>query len=113
MQKSNQPDKQTQEKIQRLQAIEQQIQSLLMQKQSFQLELDETENALQEVEKTKEGVYKLLGQVLLKASKPEVEKELNQKKDILSLRTKTIEKQEQNLNQEKEKLRKQVMDKIK
>jgi prefoldin beta subunit len=107
------PDKKTQEKIQRLQTIEQQIQSLLIQKQTFQLELDETENALEEVTKTNEGIYKLLGNVLLKTSKSEVEKELKQKKDILSLRTKYIKNQEKNLNEEKEKLRKEVMDKIK
>ena len=45
-------DKETQEKIQELQAFEHTFQNILMQKQAFQIELSETENALKEVEKT-------------------------------------------------------------
>lgn len=110
MQKINQ---ETQEKIQQLQIFEQNIQNLLLQKQAFQFELNEAENALDEVKKTKDDVYKLIGQVMLKASKSEIEKDLNQKKDILSLRVKAIEKQESQLKEESEKIKKEVMKKIK
>jgi prefoldin beta subunit len=110
MQKIN---KETQEKIQQLQIFEQNLQNLLIQKQAFQFELSETENALKELGKTKEDVYKLVGQVMLKASKTEIEKELNQKKDILSLRVKAIEKQETQLKEETEKIKGEVMKKIK
>lgn len=103
----------TQEKIQQLQIFEQNLQNLLLQKQAFQFELNETENALDEIGKTKEDIYKLIGQVILKASKPEIEKELNQKKDILNLRIKAIEKQEKQLKEETEKLREEVMKKLK
>jgi len=105
--------KDIQEKIQQLQILEQNLQNLLMQKQAFQFELNETENALTEVKKTKEDVYKMIGQVLLKASKSEIEKELQQKNDILNLRTKSIEKQETQLKEEVENIRKEVMKKIK
>ncbi len=103
----------TQEKIQQLQIFEQNLQNLLLQKQAFQFELNDTENALGEVGKTKEEVYKLIGQVLIKSSKVEVEKELKQKKDILSLRIKAIEKQESQLKEEVEKIREEVMKKVK
>lgn len=106
-------DKQTQEKIQQLQIFEQNLQNLLLQKQAFQFELSETENALQEVKKTKEDVYKLIGQVMLKASKQEIEKELTQKKEILDLRVKAIEKQESQLQEEAERLKEEVMKKLK
>ena len=102
-----------QEKIQRLQIFEQNLQNILLQKQAFQFELSETENALSEVGKTKEDVYKLIGQVMLKASKPKIEKEMNQKKDILNLRVGALEKQEAQLKEETEKLRKEVMKKVK
>lgn len=102
-----------QEKIQKLQIFEQNLQNLLLQKQAFQFELNETENALKEVKKTKDDVYKLTGQIMLKASKEDLEKELNQKKDILSLRIKAIEKQETQLKEETEKIREEVMKKIK
>lgn len=106
-------DQETQEKIQQLQIFEQSLQNLLLQKQAFQIELSETENALKEVEKTKDDIYKLIGQVMIKASKQEIEKEFKQKEDILSLRVKSIDKQETHLNEELEKLREEVMKKIK
>lgn len=110
MQKLNQ---ETQEKIQQLQIFEQNLQNLLLQKQAFQFELSETENALEEIKKTDEDIYKLIGQVMLKTSKSEIEKELNQKKDIISLRIKSIEKQESRLKEETEKIRQEVIKKIK
>jgi len=103
----------TQEKIQQLQIFEQNLQNLLLQKQAFQFELSETENALGEIKKTKDDVYKLIGQVMLKASKAEIEKDLSQKKDILSLRVKAIERQESQLKEESEKIKQEVMKKIK
>ncbi len=110
MQKINQD---TQEKIAQLQIFEQNLQNLLLQKQAFQFELSETENALEETKKTKEEIYRLVGQVMLKASKADIEKELQQKKDILNLRIKAIEKQEFQLKEETEKIRKEVIKKIK
>jgi prefoldin beta subunit len=105
-------NKETQEKIQELQLIEQNLQSLLMQKQAFQMELNETDNALSEVEKTKEDVFKIIGQIMLKTDKSEVEKELKEKKDIISLRLKSLEKQENSLKQRLEKLREEVTSEI-
>lgn len=110
MQKLNQ---ETQEKIQKLQIFEQNLQNLLLQKQAFQFELSETENALGEIGKTKEDVYKLIGQVMIKSPKAEIEKELSQKKDILSLRVRAIEKQESQIKKETEKLKEEVMKKLK
>lgn len=106
-------DQETQEKIQQLQIFEQSLQNLLLQKQAFQIELSETENALKEIEKTKDDVYKLIGQVMIKASKQEIEKEFKQKKDILNLRVKSIDKQETQIRGELEKLREEVIKKIK
>lgn len=109
MQKINQ---ETQEKIQQIQMLEQNLQNLLLQQQAFQLELNETENALSEVSKTKEDIYKLIGQVMLKTSKQEIEQELKKKQDILSLRMKSMEKQSEHLRKESEKLREEVVKKI-
>jgi prefoldin beta subunit len=105
--------KETQEKIQELQLLEQNLQNLLMQKQAFQMELNEVENAYSEVAKTKDEVYKITGQVMLKANKEEVEKELKEKKDILNLRVKSIEKQENSFSEKLEKIREQVTKEIK
>jgi len=83
-----------------------------MQKQAFQIELNEVENALSEVKKTKDEVYKITGQVMLKANKEETEKELKEKQDILSLRVKSIEKQENSFREKLEKLRDEVTKEI-
>jgi prefoldin beta subunit len=106
-------NKELQEQIQRLQMLEQNLQQFLLQKQAFQFELNETENALKEINETKEDVFKLTGQIMIKASKDDLEKELSQKKDVLELRLKAIEKQESNLKKETEKIRGEVMKKIK
>jgi len=105
--------KETQEKIQELQMIEQNLQNLLMQKQAFQIELNESENAFSEVAKTKDEIYKITGQVMIRAEKAETEKELKEKNDILNLRIKSIEKQENSLREKLEKIREQVEKEIK
>ena len=106
-------DKETQKKIQELQIYEQNLQSLIMQKQAFQMELTETENALSEISKTKEDVFKIVGQIMIKSDKQEIKKDLEKKQEIISLRLKSIEKQENEFTKELEKIREEVMKKIK
>lgn len=82
-----------------LQLVEQALQGLLMQKQAFQFEYMETNNALEELKKTKADgeVYKIVGSLMFKSNKAELEKELERKRDVINLRLKTIEKQEEEL----------------
>src|SRR3989344_7384559 len=101
-------DKETQKKIQELQIYEQNLQSLIMQKQAFQMELTETENALSEISKTKEDVFKIVGQIMIKSDKQEIKKDLEKKQEIISLRLKSIEKQENEFTKELEKIREEV-----
>ena len=107
------PDKQTQEKIQNLQLLEQSLQNLLLQKQAFQFELSETESALEEVKDTKDDVYRLVGQIMIKSSKKEIEKDLGHKKELLDLRMKSIDKQEEKLKKDIEEIRSEVLKNIK
>jgi len=105
--------KDTKEKLQELQILEQNLQALLLQKQAFQAELNETDNALSEVFKTKDDIYKIVGQIMLKSKRQDVEKELKDKKGLLSLRLKSIEKQEAPFKERLEKLRAEVTKEIK
>jgi prefoldin beta subunit len=105
-------DKETQEKIQELQIYEQNFQNLLAQKQAFQMEFSEVEHALIEISKSKDDVFKIVGQIMIKANKEKIEKELDQKKNLISLRLKSIEKQESELTKEIEELKADVMKKI-
>jgi prefoldin beta subunit len=105
-------DKDTQEKIQQLQILEQNSHSILMQKQAFQIEQNETENAILEVKKSTDDIYKLVGKIMLKVNKDDIEKELIKKKDLLSLRLKSIEKQESNISKQIDEIKEEVMKKL-
>jgi len=99
----------TQKKIQELQTYEQNLQSLLLQRQAFQMELSETQNALSEISSSKEDVFKMIGNIMVKTNKEKIEKELKRKIELLSLRIKSIEKQESEISKKVENLRKEVL----
>lgn len=106
-------DKETQEKVKELQFLEQNLNNLLMQKQAFQIELTETENAMSEVSKSKDDVYKLVGNILIKSDKMKIEEDLKRRKEIIALRVKSIESQESSITKQAEELKKEVLRKIK
>ena len=106
-------DKETQEKIQELQGFEQNLNGLLMQKQAFQMEQSETGKALEEIKNSKDDVFKLIGNIMVKTDKKKIEEELSKKKELIDLRLKTIESQESDFSKKAEELKKQVIAKIK
>jgi len=105
-------DPETQKKVQSLQILEQNFQNILMQKQSFQVEINETNTALNEVINSNEDIFKVIGQVMVKSDKEKLKKELEEKKDLLDLRIKAIDKQELSLRSEIERIRSEIMDKL-
>ena len=100
-------------KIQELQIIEQTLQGIMMQKQTFQLELNETLSAIEELSNAKDDVYKIVGQIMIKSKKDSLDKEMKDKKNLLELRVKNLDKQEDSLKDRLEKLREEVMKEIK
>jgi len=101
-------NKETQEKIQELQQIEQNMQSFMIQKQNFNAQLAEIDSALKEIGKSKD-MYKIIGNVMVKANKDDLEKELKQKKEMFELRIKNIEKQENKIKDKASELQKEIM----
>ena len=97
-----------QEKIQELQISEQTLQNLLLQRQAFQLELNEIDSAIEETKDSDDEIYKISGQIMIKAEKTKILKDLEEKKKILDLRLKAIEKQEALLKQKIDSIRKEV-----
>ena len=106
-------DEETNKKIQGLQLLEQTFQNLIFQKQTFQVETNEIQTALSEVEKSKSDIFRVLGQVMIKADKNSLKKELKEKLDLLLLRMKSLEKQELVMREDIERLRSEIMDKVK
>ncbi len=96
----------TQQLLEQAQVYQQQIQGIITQKETMNMQLLEMKNALEELEKSKETeVYKLSGPVLIKAKKTEVEKDLKEKKEIIGVRVKTLEKSEARIKAKIEELR--------
>lgn len=105
--------KETEEKISKLQLIEQNTQNLLIQKQVFQSQLLEIENALKELENTKQNPYKIVGNIMVLSKREDVQKDLKSKKEIIELRIKNIEKQEEKLKKEAKDIQTEVLKEVK
>jgi prefoldin beta subunit len=105
--KTNKQDRD--KKIQEMQILEQSLQQILMQKQAFQMEISETEAALKELDNSGEDVYKVIGQLMLKADKKEIKKELETKQKLLKTRIDNLDKQEQEFSKKLEKIRNEII----
>jgi len=90
---------QVQQRLLRLQQLQQTLQAVLTQKQQLELELNEVEQALSELEKlTDEAViYKSIGSLLVKSERTKVTTELKERKDLLNMRIGVLGKQEERL----------------
>jgi prefoldin beta subunit len=90
---------QVQERLLRLQQVQQTLQSVVTQKQQLELELTETQQALSELEKLDETaiIYKSIGSLLVKAEKAKVSTELTERKELLNTRISVLGKQEERL----------------
>lgn len=103
--------KETEQQIMQLQILEQNLTTLVAQKQQFQNQLIEIESALKELKGAKKA-YKIVGNIMISAKNEDLEKDLNQKKEIAELRIKNFEKQEKALRDKASELQKQVMQKL-
>jgi prefoldin beta subunit len=90
---------QVQERLLRLQQLQQTLQQILTQKQQLELELTEIEQALSEMEKVDDTavIYKSVGSLLVKAEKAKVTTELNERKELLNTRVGVLGKQEERM----------------
>ena len=87
-------------------------QNYLAQKQNFQAQLKEVGTAIDELDKTK-NAYKIIGGIMILSEKKDLVKDLKNKKDLLSLRLKTIEKQENKIENKAKELQKEVLEGLK
>ncbi len=101
-------DKDREKNIEELQIAEQNMQNLFLQKQAFQIELRETQAALKELEKSGDEVYKIIGQMMIKTDKKEMNEELSRKEKIIDLKLKSFERQEKSFSEKIEELQRQI-----
>jgi prefoldin beta subunit len=90
---------QVQQRLLRLQQLQQTLQGVLTQKQQLELELTEVEQALDELEKLTDNatIYKSIGSLLVKSKKGKVTTDLNERKELLDMRINVLGKQEERL----------------
>lgn len=100
------------EDLHKLQLMEQSLQQFLIQKQNFQAQLMEIDSALSELEKT-DAAYKIVGNIMVSSNKDDLKKDLESKKEVLNLRIKNLEKQEEKIKENASKLQAEIMKNIK
>jgi prefoldin beta subunit len=90
---------QVQERLLRLQQLQQTLNSVLGQKQQVELEIAEIDQANGELQKLGDDatIYKATGSLMIKAEKPRITTELTERKDLLNTRVTILIKQEERL----------------
>lgn len=101
---------QVQNQIAQLQQIQQQVQAIVLQKNQVEITLKETELAFEELEKLDENavVYRTIGELLIKTEPQKTKEYLQEKKDTLDLRLKTLTRQEERIQKRFQQLQEQL-----
>ena len=88
-----------QERLLRLQQLQQTLQTVLAQKQQVDMEKSEVEQTIAELQKTADDavLYKAIGSLLVKAEKPKVTEDLVERKELLETRTTVLARQEERI----------------
>ena len=88
---------QVQERLLRLQQLQQTLQSIVTQKQQVEMESTEVDQALSELQKLGDDavIYKSTGSLMIKAERAKMITELTERKELLSTRSQVIAKQEE------------------
>jgi len=88
-----------QEKLLRLQQLQQTLQTILAQKQQVDMEKTEVDQTMAELQKTPDDstIYKAIGSLLVKAEKTKVNEELVERKELLETRTTVLARQEERI----------------
>ncbi len=95
-----------QEKLTRLQQLQNTMQQLVLQKQRLEIEMSESDRALKTLEDVSSDakVYKSAGAILVEKDKENVVKELKDRREFLEMRSKVLSKQEGNTRERLTKL---------
>lgn len=91
---------QVQERLLRLQSIENDLQAVRTQKKQLELALSEVGQALDELEKLSEDavIYKSIGSLLVKSEKKKVFNDLTEKRELYTTRISVLDRQEKRLD---------------
>jgi len=101
---------QVQERLMRLQQLQQTLQTVLQQKQQVDMEASEIDQTLTELQKTADEaiIYKQAGSLLIKTDKAKVVADLNERKDLLTTRQTVMARQEERMRTQLKDLQNQL-----
>jgi prefoldin beta subunit len=103
------------EQLARYEQLQQNLQAILVQKQQVDLEATEVGKALEELRKASDSdaVYKSAGNILVRAKKDELIKELDERKELSSTRSAVLAKQEQRVRESVKELEGKIQEALK
>lgn len=100
--------------INQFQNYQQQLQNIMIQKESMKLQTIEIDKALEELGKsTQTTAYKITGQIMISKPVEELKKELNETKEAIDVRIKSLEKSEERFTTKLKELQTKLKDVIK
>ena len=90
-----------QEKLMKLQQLQQNLQVIIAQKQQLETDNSEAESALDHLSKISENesVYKQIGSILIKSTKQDLIKDIKEKQELAKTRITVLTKQEERLKE--------------
>ncbi len=95
-------------KVQQLQLLQQNIENLTLQKQQLQSQLTELDCALANLQPHTSS-YRIIGKIMVAAPASTLQKELQEKHEVLTVRLNNLGKQEEKLSKNMEQLQKEVV----
>ncbi|PIN73558.1 prefoldin subunit beta [Candidatus Woesearchaeota archaeon CG10_big_fil_rev_8_21_14_0_10_45_16] len=98
--------------VSQLQLLQQNLESIQLQKQQLQSQLVELDSAVSELSSTEKS-YRIIGKIMVAASKDKLQKELQEKKDMVKIRLNNFSKQEEKIKQNLQEAQKAVMEEMK
>ena len=103
------------EQLVRFEQLQQNLQAIVMQKQQVDLEASEVERALFELKKASDtdAVYKSAGNILVRAKKDDLQKDLEERKELANTRSTVLAKQESRVRENIKDLQTKIEDALK
>jgi prefoldin beta subunit len=103
------------EQLVRFEQLQQNLQAIVVQKQQVDLESSEVERALAELKKAADTdpVYKSAGNILVRAKKEDLTKELEERKELSNTRSMVLAKQETRVRENIKDLQTKIEDALK
>ncbi len=95
-----------QRQLTEFQELQRQAQAMAMQRQQMILQIEEIRAAEAELGKSKKGIYRVLGPLLIESSKDDAAADLKGKKELYEMRISVLEKQEKKVAPRLDELRK-------